>query len=461
MTETLARIPLASISLDPDNMRLDVDDRADLIASIREVGVIEPLLVRPLDDGTFRVVAGERRYLSAIDAGREDVPCVVATDADLQVALKRLHENIGRDDLSPAEKARGVQQVLAFGGDVKSLAKGLNTTQVAVKTMARVAAMPEPVIDAVHVHRLTLEQALTVGEIEATHPEIAAWAVERIGNGDNVEFVITTAQAQVAHLAKVDAARTAAEKDGVPFYTELPDVYDLIYADDAEDLATHKEAGCLAALVDAETEGDVDYLCLAPESHRALPPGSQPGDEAEAGATTDDAADEAARTAALAEQRAREATLAARRRVIANNKAFDVANAARTQWLADFTQRKSAPKGAILPIGRLVRLLAPETSAYKTAMEQQGKSADWYAPAITIAEQITTEAEATKMLLVAAITTAEARISREVWRQTNGWVGVYLTTLTAWGYVLTPPEAHLVERLSTGAKTDDTDYPTQ
>src|SRR5881409_56640 len=76
----------------------------DLVDSIRELGILQALLVRPVGDGAYAVVAGHRRLMAARIVGLTRLPCIVHDDADTAVAA-RVHENVVREDVKPAEEA--------------------------------------------------------------------------------------------------------------------------------------------------------------------------------------------------------------------------------------------------------------------------------------------------------------------------------------------------------------------
>jgi len=110
-------LPLSAVQPDPNQPRSDVGDLSDLVASIREKGVLEPILVRPLPapgEGErrgaptgFRLIAGERRYRAALEAGLFEIPAIeldVSEEEALEIALI---ENLQRRDLSPFEEAEG------------------------------------------------------------------------------------------------------------------------------------------------------------------------------------------------------------------------------------------------------------------------------------------------------------------------------------------------------------------
>ena len=110
-TETIGKmIALEKIDLNPRQPREDVGDLTDLISSIKEKGVLEPLLVSPRGD-RYQIIAGERRFRASIKAGLSQVPCI-EVDADEKGILEiSLIENLQRKDLTPFEEAEGIQSL--------------------------------------------------------------------------------------------------------------------------------------------------------------------------------------------------------------------------------------------------------------------------------------------------------------------------------------------------------------
>jgi len=92
----------------------------ELVASIREVGVLEPLLVRREPQG-FQIISGERRYRAAVEAGLDKVPCIVLDVDDAQVLTIALIENLQRQDLSPFEEAEGLRALVEQFDQVATL----------------------------------------------------------------------------------------------------------------------------------------------------------------------------------------------------------------------------------------------------------------------------------------------------------------------------------------------------
>ncbi len=100
-------VPIEDLLPNPNQPRQSVGDLSELVASVREKGVLEPILVRPLG-GRFQIIAGERRYRAATEAGLVEVPCVVREADDAEVMEIALVENLQRRDLTPFEEADGL-----------------------------------------------------------------------------------------------------------------------------------------------------------------------------------------------------------------------------------------------------------------------------------------------------------------------------------------------------------------
>ncbi|KAB2864392.1 MAG: ParB/RepB/Spo0J family partition protein, partial [Bauldia sp.] len=110
------RLPLAFLRANPRNPRkaFDTDDLNDLAASIREKGVVQPILVRPVAgaDDSYEIIAGERRWRAAQKAGLHEVPVVVHDVSDKEALELAIIENVQRADLNPLEEAVGYQQLI-------------------------------------------------------------------------------------------------------------------------------------------------------------------------------------------------------------------------------------------------------------------------------------------------------------------------------------------------------------
>ena len=138
-------VPIEDLMANPHQPRQAMGDLSELVASVREKGVIEPILVRPMG-GRFQIIAGERRYRAAMEAGLAEVPCVVREATDPEVMELALIENLQRRDLSAFEEADGLR-VLAesYKYTHESMAEKLGKSRSSITEMLSLTAMPEEV----------------------------------------------------------------------------------------------------------------------------------------------------------------------------------------------------------------------------------------------------------------------------------------------------------------------------
>lgn len=144
--ETVGRvIPIEDIEPNPQQPRQNLGDLAELIASIREKGVLEPLLVREVG-GRFQIIAGERRYRAAVEAGYAEVPCVVRETSDAEMMELALVENLQRKDLTPFEEADGLKLLAdAYGYTHEMMAEKLGKSRSSVTEVLSLTSMPDDV----------------------------------------------------------------------------------------------------------------------------------------------------------------------------------------------------------------------------------------------------------------------------------------------------------------------------
>jgi ParB family chromosome partitioning protein len=138
-------IPIEDLLPNPNQPRQSMGDLSELVASIREKGVLEPILVRPLG-GRFQIIAGERRYRAATEAGLAEVPCVVHEASDSEVMELALIENLQRRDLTAFEEADGLR-VLADHHEYthEMMAEKLGKSRTSITETLSLTAMPEEI----------------------------------------------------------------------------------------------------------------------------------------------------------------------------------------------------------------------------------------------------------------------------------------------------------------------------
>ena len=126
--------------------RMDQDALKELAESIKTQGVIQPILVRPVADGKYEIIAGERRWRAARMAGLQAVPVVIRDIPDNQALAVALIENIQREDLNPLEQAIGIQRLInEFGLTHQSAAEALGRSRTAVTNLLRLLELAPPV----------------------------------------------------------------------------------------------------------------------------------------------------------------------------------------------------------------------------------------------------------------------------------------------------------------------------
>jgi ParB family chromosome partitioning protein len=153
-------IPVDSIARNPYQPRTEFDSEelAELVQSIAQHGVLQPLLVRKVADG-WQLIAGERRLLASRRVGLAEVPCRVVEMDDKSVCEVAIVENVQRADLNDLEKATAFQGYLdKFGGSIEELARKMGKDRSTISHCLRLLELPEPV-----------KQALGRGAISAGH----------------------------------------------------------------------------------------------------------------------------------------------------------------------------------------------------------------------------------------------------------------------------------------------------
>lgn len=140
--------------------RMDGVALAELAASIKVQGLMQPILVRPVVNGNYEIIAGERRWRAAQLAGLTEVPVVVRAVRDEAALAMALIENIQREDLNALEEALGIQRLIdEFGMTHESAAEALGRSRSAVSNLLRLLQLPEPVREMLHCGEIDMGHA--------------------------------------------------------------------------------------------------------------------------------------------------------------------------------------------------------------------------------------------------------------------------------------------------------------
>jgi ParB family chromosome partitioning protein len=194
-----AEIPTSSVTPNPNQPRVHFSEEGlvELAASISEMGVLQPILVRPLEDGEYELVAGERRWRAAQRAGLTSVPAIVRMTDDLSSVEQALVENLHRQDLMPLEEAAAFQQLIEdFELTHDQVATRIGKSRSAITNTIRLLGLPPSV-----------QSLLAGGQLSAGH------ARALLGTPDRARQEML-AQAAVSEGWTVRATEQAVRGDG-------------------------------------------------------------------------------------------------------------------------------------------------------------------------------------------------------------------------------------------------------
>ena len=163
-TSALREVPVSSIRPNPHQPRRHFDEESlsSLAASVRELGVLQPILVRQLDGGEFELIAGERRWRAAKRAGLPTIPVLVRSADDLSSLEQAVVENLHRQDLNPLEEAAAYQQLIEdFSMTHDQLATRVGRSRATITNMLRLFQLPPAI------QKLVAEGSLSAGHARA------------------------------------------------------------------------------------------------------------------------------------------------------------------------------------------------------------------------------------------------------------------------------------------------------
>ena len=198
---SIQEIPVGELDTNPDQPRQTFDDEsiAQLADSIRDQGVLQPLLVVPFSGGRYRIIAGERRYRAGRLAGLETLPCIVK-DIDVVRQMEiALIENLQREDLNPLEAARGIQALMKqCGYTQEKVSSRLGKSRPAVANLLRMLTLPDEVTEMVRDGLLTAGHARVLAGLGSREEQIrlAHLAAEEGMSVRRLEQLASTAKAK-------------------------------------------------------------------------------------------------------------------------------------------------------------------------------------------------------------------------------------------------------------------------
>lgn len=165
-----------------------------LAESIRDHGMLQPILVRPMEDGSYRIVAGERRWRAARMLGLDEVPVNIKEMTDTEAAQLALIENLQRENLNPVEEAMGFKELIEkYGMTQDAVAKTIGRSRSSVSNSMRILALPDRILNMVEDGELSLGHAKALLSFENEDLMIAT-AVKAANGGLTVRQVERAAQ---------------------------------------------------------------------------------------------------------------------------------------------------------------------------------------------------------------------------------------------------------------------------
>lgn len=213
-TRSQRRIPIEFLRANPRNPRRSFTEGEldELAASIRERGIIQPILVRTVRGTTdaYEIIAGERRWRAAQRAGVHDIPIVLLEVSDREALELAIIENVQREDLNPLEEAMGYQALIdEFAHAQDDVAKIVGKSRSHVANTLRLLKLPESVKAFVASGKISAGHARAL--IGQPDPEAMAKAI--VEQGLNVRQVEALAQERAAQLGRASKPRPRNEKD--------------------------------------------------------------------------------------------------------------------------------------------------------------------------------------------------------------------------------------------------------
>lgn len=217
--ETAVTLPLDEIEPNRDQPRKTFDETAlaELADSVQAHGVLQPLLVRPMTDGSYRLIAGERRYRAARMAGLTSVPVTIREMTDEEESIFALIENLQREDLNAIEEAEGLKRLIdSFGLTQEQAAQRVGKSRTAVTNALRLLHLPEEITALVKDGKISMGHARALLSVENADEllRIANFIVK-----DGISVRETERLAKAAGKTKKAPERRVKKRDS--FYDEV------------------------------------------------------------------------------------------------------------------------------------------------------------------------------------------------------------------------------------------------
>ena len=245
-------IPISQIEPNPDQPRTEIGDLTELTSSIKEKGILEPLLVKPYSDGTWMIIAGERRWRAANLAGLREVPCIELDIDEKGIAEIALIENMQRKDLTVWEEADGLAALSSrYGYTHEEIAKKIGKSRTTVTEALSIAGLPENIRDKCRAADINAKSMLL--EIARQFDEKAMHAfLDKIASGNpNRESVRQAARPKKSLIKRensIEKISSNSESDGKNVFRYFSDDNDFSLEIKFRNIETYRKKDLLRAL---------------------------------------------------------------------------------------------------------------------------------------------------------------------------------------------------------------------
>jgi ParB family chromosome partitioning protein len=180
-TQNISLIPVEHIQPDPDQPRKTFNQAKleELAASIKSMGVIQPIAVRPNPEqqGTYLIVAGERRFRAAKLADIREIPCIIKDITGQEALILQMIENLQREDLNPVEEAKGIKRLTEIGFTQTDISKVIGKSQPYVSQLLKILTLPKTILRESERNRISKEHLLQLTKSEK--PESALQEIKQ------------------------------------------------------------------------------------------------------------------------------------------------------------------------------------------------------------------------------------------------------------------------------------------
>ncbi|WP_051426547.1 ParB/RepB/Spo0J family partition protein [Jiangella gansuensis] len=218
---TFAEIPVDAITPNPRQPRqvFDEDALAELVSSIQEVGLLQPIVVRLLEDGRYELVMGERRWRATREAGLATIPAIVRTTRDDDMLRDALLENLHRSQLNPLEEAAAYQQLLDdFGCTHDELAVRIKRSRPQISNTLRLLKLP-PLVQ-----RRVAAGVLSAGHARALLGLSDGAAQERLAQRIVAEGLSVRTVEEIVSIGDAETPKERAKRPARPMAPRLSDI---------------------------------------------------------------------------------------------------------------------------------------------------------------------------------------------------------------------------------------------